>query len=174
MSEVSLIDKYKEMLQINEEVVLKKDLRQIANIHNITKRTLLKILAEKGYEYDRKAKGYICIKSATKSLEMPGTTLEDLVEKFMLMQLEFNNKMLKESHKNDEMSHCGKLSHEGEIIDIEVNPVPQEGWNYNKRSIKVDDEVWESYIKVCENKFPGLKRQEITTIMFDKFIRENQ
>lgn len=171
--EIISLDNYKEMLQINTNVVLKKDIKKIAKEHNITRHTLLKILAAKGYEYDRKSKGYICIKSATEHLKTSSATLEDNINKFIKFQLDFNKNILEKSHILDDMSHCDQRSDKDEIIDVEANLMPNEEWSYSKKSIKVDEKVWESYIKVCERKYKGLKRQEITTIVLDKFVREN-
>lgn len=167
------IDIYREMLQINTDVILSRDLSKIAKDHNIRKKTLRKMLKKRGYVYDFKSKGYICTKSVTESLKLASTALEDNINNLIRLQFEFNNAILEKSHLIDSMQHCAQKSDKEEIIDVEVNLVPKNEWSYTKKSVKIDEKVWEEYIRVCESKYKGLKRQEITTIVLDKFIREN-
>lgn len=165
--EINLIDKYEDVLQINKEVILKKDIKGLAKEHNLTKKTLLKILNERGFEYDRKQKGYICIKSATKGLEMASATLEDTVEKFIVMQLELNKRLLEQSHSATTSDNTE------EIIDVEANYVPEQDWDYVKKSLKVDKDISDEYDRLCEKEFKGLKKQEVTTIMMKQFIQQH-
>lgn len=157
------LEKFKEIIQKPDVVLLKKDLRKIAKEYQITRKNLIKKINKNGYEYDRKAKGYICLNSNTEVLRNDYNAFYYSLEKVEKMNVLLLEK-LSESNKTK--------TYENDVIEVEANLVANKNWNYVASNLKADKKLLEEYDKVCKERLKGLKKQEITSIMINQFIKQ--
>ena len=162
------LDIFKEVIQKPSVVILKKDLRKAAKEYKITKKNLIKKLNRSGYEYDRKAKGYIYLESNTEGLRMDGITsdyniknIEKLCEINMLLLEKLNNSNTQIKEK------------ETDIIEADIKIIA----NYNKedfepKTIRLHKGVWAEFQANHKANHKHLTQQELHARALEEFNKK--
>lgn len=157
-----IIEIFSEVIRKPDVVLHKKDLRKVAKEYGITKKSLVKILNRNGYEYDRKAKGYICIKSNTNALKIENNTSNYNVEKLYEMNMLLLDKL---SNSNTQIN-----TNTSEVIEADIKLVADfDDTNYKQTSIKVNKSIWEEFNKNCKENHKQLDKQELISIALRDF-----
>lgn len=143
-------------------VILKKDLRKVAKEYQITRKNLIKKLNKSGYEYDRRAKGYIYLDSNTESLKTDCITSHYSIDKLYEMNIALLDKL---KHSNTEKQICTS-----DVIEADVKLVADfDNTKFKQTSIKVNEDIWEEFNKNCKENHKQLDKQELISIALRDF-----
>lgn len=164
--DINITDKYIDILQINKKIILKKDLKKIAKEQNITKKTLLKMLKEQSYEYDKKSKGYIDTKSNTNPLKIDTMSLESAIENFISIQQQINENTTK---KYDEIiedksvikSNTDLARAENTRLESAIEKLMYMQFEFNKNITEHYCKLAETIEQLAENKETNNKNENI-------------
>lgn len=160
------LDIFKKVIQKPDVVIMRKDLRKVAKEYRMTKKNLIKKLNRSGYEYDRRAKGYICLDSNTEVLKMDGITsnynINKLYEMNMLLLDKLNNSNTQIKEKEEE-----------DIIEADVKIIV----NYNKedfepKTLRLHKGVWADFQANHKANHKHLTQQELHTRILEEFNKK--
>lgn len=156
------LELFEQVIQKPSVVILKKDLRKVAKEYKITKKNLIKKLNRSGYEYDRKAKGYICLESNTERLKNDCITSHYNIDKLYEMNMLLLDKL---NQSNTEKQTCTS-----DVIEVDLKLVADfDNTKFKQTSIKVNEEIWEEFNKNCKENHKQLDKQELISIALRDF-----
>lgn len=156
------LELFEQVIQKPDVIISKKDLRKVAKEYQMTKKNLIKKLNKNGYEYDRRAKGYIYLDSNTESLKNDCITPHYRLEKLYEMNMELINKLNR--------SNTEKQRYTSDVIEADLKLVADfNSTKFKQTSIKVNEEIWEDFNKNCKENHKHLDKQELISIALKEF-----
>lgn len=153
---------FREVIQKPDVVLLKKDLRKVAKEYQMTRKNLIKKLNKNGYEYDKRAKGYIYLDSNTEVLRNDCITSHYNIEKLYEMNMILLDKL---NQSNTEKQTCCS-----DLIEADIKLVADfNNTEFKQTSIKVNKDIWEEFNRNCKENHKQLDKQELISIALRDF-----
>lgn len=157
-----VIEIFSEVIQKPHVILHRKDLRKVAKEYGITRRNLVKILHKNDYKYDRKAKGYICIRSNANALKIESITSNYNIDKLYEMNMLILDKL---NNSNTQIN-----TNTSEVIEADIKLVADfDDTKYKQTSIKVNESIWEEFNRNCKENHKQLDKQELISIALRDF-----
>ena len=151
------LELFGQVIQKPDVIISKKDLRKVAKEYQMTKKNLIKKLNKNGYEYDRRAKGYIYLDSNTKPLKNDCITPHYDIEKLYEIQMMLIDKL---NQSNTEKQRCTS-----DVIEVDLKLVADfNSTKFKQTSIKVNEDIWEEFNRNCKENHKQLDKQELISI----------
>lgn len=156
------LELFGQVIQKPDVIISKKDLRKVAKEYQMTKKNLIKKLNKNGYEYDRRAKGYIYLDSNTKPLKNDCITPHYDIEKLYKIQMMLIDKL---NQSNTEKQRCTS-----DVIEVDLKLVADfNSTKFKQTSIKVNEDIWEEFNRNCKENHKQLDKQELISIALRDF-----
>lgn len=156
------LELFGQVIQKPDVIISKKDLRKVAKEYQMTKKNLIKKLNKNGYEYDRRAKGYIYLDSNTKPLKNDCITPHYDIEKLYEIQMMLIDKL---NQSNTEKQRCTS-----DVIEVDLKLVADfNSTKFKQTSIKVNEDIWEEFNRNCKENHKQLDKQELISIALRDF-----
>lgn len=168
-----------DVLLVNEKLLEYKKRKKVAKALGLGfrgKSKLNKKMKVSGYKFDRKVGQYISNKRGAIAI-----VNENIIDDYKDNINPFNNDEMK-NKLMDMVENYDKIktiidqyySDNIDVIDVEMNLVANEDWNYKRTTIEVDEMIWEEFGELCRTKHKGLSKRELTTIAIEQFIKNNK
>ena len=159
------LDMFREVIQRPEVLIYKKDLKKVAKEYGITKENLINKLNKKGYVYDKRAKGYICIEDKTEVLKIenrePSVDIERLCKMNMMLLEKLNDSNNKEIEQKEE-----KL----DVIEADVKiVVDYDKEDFKATTIRVHQKIWSDFQRNHRVNHKNLTQQELHMRVLEEF-----
>ena len=163
------LELFGQVIQKPDVIISKKDLRKVAKEYQMTKKNLIKKLNKNGYEYDRRAKGYIYLDSNTKPLKNDCIAPHYDIEKLYEIQMMLIDK-LNQSNTEKQKNASGINRYDSDIIEADLKLVADfDNTKFKQTSIKVNEEIWEEFNRNCKENHKQLDKQELISIALRDF-----
>ena len=177
--EQNIIDNNIDVLLVNEKWLQHKKRKKVAKELGLGfrgKSKLNKKMKLSGYKFDRKMGQYIANNKGALTIVNENIIADDANNINLFNNDEMKNKLIDMVENYDKIkSIIDKYYTDNiDVIDVEMNLVADENWNYKRTTIEVDEKVWEDFGELCRTKHKGLSKRELTTIAIEQFIKNNQ